>query len=350
MRTYNTAAIYYHKFRLVHKETEYAFVDAAAAALFTACKIEDTLKKSREILCAAHNLRVTPAEYLTPDDSIFEAPSKAIIGLERLMLEASGFDYRNRYPQKYLFKLAKKCHFDKDVVRTGYRMMLDLYRTFAPLRSTSAAMAFACLELATRIMDKQQENWKIKGAPKHGTWMIYRHEIMEIMLDLLDLYTHFQKSSIIGPLYPIDTFINVRIALNQECEERKFARHTVWKDLKQNGMKANIKTPKTPITPVSPSDHRTSPATLSPRSSGSGRRGAGTRGQDGTVRFMLEASQAKREMTIVNQYFQTEYEEYEEEVEEPIRPATNDYRHRDVRDDRNGRNDRYERDFKRPRR
>jgi len=44
--------------------------DAAAAALFTACKIEDTLKKSRDILCAAYNLKVLLAEQLTPDDVV----------------------------------------------------------------------------------------------------------------------------------------------------------------------------------------------------------------------------------------------------------------------------------------
>jgi CTD kinase subunit beta len=74
VRTFNTAAIYYHKFRLVHKDNEYQYADAAAAALFTACKIEDTLKKSREILCAAYNLRVSPSEHLTPDDSVRVSP------------------------------------------------------------------------------------------------------------------------------------------------------------------------------------------------------------------------------------------------------------------------------------
>lgn len=44
--------------------------DAAAAALFTACKIEDTLKKSRDIICAAHNLRLPVNEHLSPDDSV----------------------------------------------------------------------------------------------------------------------------------------------------------------------------------------------------------------------------------------------------------------------------------------
>lgn len=44
--------------------------DAAAAALFAACKIEDTLKKSKEILCAAYNLKLSPAEQVTPDDAV----------------------------------------------------------------------------------------------------------------------------------------------------------------------------------------------------------------------------------------------------------------------------------------
>jgi uncharacterized membrane protein len=44
--------------------------DAAAAALFTACKIEDTLKKSRDIVCAAYNLKVSPSEHLSADDPV----------------------------------------------------------------------------------------------------------------------------------------------------------------------------------------------------------------------------------------------------------------------------------------
>ena len=70
IRTFSTAVSYFHKFRLVHKDTEYQYQDAAAAALLTACKIEDTLKKSREILCASHNLRVSPSDHLSSDDPV----------------------------------------------------------------------------------------------------------------------------------------------------------------------------------------------------------------------------------------------------------------------------------------
>ena len=70
IRTFNTAVIYYHKFRLLHADHEYNWADAAAAALFTACKIEDTLKKSKEILCAHWNLKVGPGESLSSDDPV----------------------------------------------------------------------------------------------------------------------------------------------------------------------------------------------------------------------------------------------------------------------------------------
>ena len=70
IRTFNTAVIYYHKFRLLHSDNEYNWADASAAALFTACKIEDTLKKSREILCANWNLKVGSGESLSSDDPV----------------------------------------------------------------------------------------------------------------------------------------------------------------------------------------------------------------------------------------------------------------------------------------
>ena len=74
---------------------------------------------------------------------MFEGPSKQIVGLERLMLESSGFDFRSHNPQKLLMKIAKEYGADRDTVgRTAYNMSIDLHRTFAPLKQTTATMAF----------------------------------------------------------------------------------------------------------------------------------------------------------------------------------------------------------------
>ena len=370
VRTFNTAVIYYHKFRLVHRDIEYQYVDAAAAALFTACKIEDTLKKSKDILCAAHNLKVSPSEHLTPDDSVgnessaiaiisltriqtFDMPSKTVIGLERLMLEASGFDYRNRHPQKYLIKLARECNLDKNVVRNAYDIMLDLYRTFAPLKQTSSTMCFACLDLSTRLLSKQTENMQPPKAPKYSKWCTSRAEVMETKLDLLDLYTHFQKNTVVGPSQNIEKFISIRIALNQEAEEARAQRYTEWAIPKPaNGGRSHLTTPATPATPASPAEtrlngnamngHGVSPS--SPRSGSSGRKAM----QEGTVRFMLDGERAKKEKETIAEYSKVEYEDYEIEVEEQVPPIINTEPSSNTGPNSNGRSHPRDRDRDRP--
>ncbi|KAJ9614654.1 RNA polymerase II C-terminal domain kinase beta subunit [Cladophialophora chaetospira] len=321
VRTFNTAVVYYHKFRLQHSDGEYSFVDASAAALFAACKIEDTLKKSRDILCAAHNLKAPRNEQLSPDDQVFEHQSRTIIGLERLMLEASGFDFRNRHPQDLLIKLLKHYGFQKTdpVVKLAYSISLDLYRTWAPLKHTTVALAFACLELAGRLLG--QEHDRVWTGRDYKQWKIERGMVMEPLLDLLELYTHHRSQSVIGPEFPVDRFLEVRIPLNQESEEKKIPRFSEWVDIEgqeMNGVNgygstANGAKSKT----VSPRDV-TSPRRASANAGGGAsaagagesrapgtpvagvRQRVGERGREGTVRFILNPDRERDEKAVVD--------------------------------------------------
>lgn len=69
VKTFATACTYYHKFRLHFRDAEYNFQDAALSALFVACKVEDTIKKSKDVLCAAYNIK-NPDKPTTPDDKV----------------------------------------------------------------------------------------------------------------------------------------------------------------------------------------------------------------------------------------------------------------------------------------
>lgn len=93
------------------------------------------------------------------------------------MLEASGFDFRNRYPQRLVLKIAKHYHVDRDAVgKTAYNTCLDLYRTFAPLKQTTPTMAIACVELSGRICEQHVQDLETgKGYKK---WRITRAEVM----------------------------------------------------------------------------------------------------------------------------------------------------------------------------
>ncbi|KAI9816327.1 MAG: RNA polymerase II C-terminal domain kinase beta subunit [Phylliscum demangeonii] len=227
VRTFDTAVVYYHKFRLSHPDHEYYYYDVAGAALFAACKVEDTLKKSKDILCAAYNLKLAPADQLSTDNSIFEAHSRTIIGLERLMLEASGFDFRNRYPQKVLMKLIKQHQVHKSAIgRTAFEISVDLYRTIAPLKQTSSTMALACLDLAARIHCSSLEKLSAPTKFDYWRWGSGRDEVMETLLDILDLYTHHRNYGSVAQRHPLDAFLAIRIQLNHEADARHYPRYT----------------------------------------------------------------------------------------------------------------------------
>ncbi|KAF1937372.1 cyclin-like protein [Clathrospora elynae] len=316
IRTFNTAVIYYHKFRLLHPDHEYNWADAAAAALFTACKIEDTLKKSKEILCAHWNLKVAPGEGLSSDDPRFENHSKLIIGLERLMLESASFDFRNRYPQKLMVKLARALKFDANrEAKTTWNLSIDLYKTFAPLKQSSPTMAIACLELAARLHGKDTARFVDAGLVRYNKWATSRAEVMETLLDLLDLYTHHRSATSVGPLYTLEHFINIRIGLNQEASAANIPRYALYAsesasdaESTTNGIK-----PRNGIDPTSPLTPAT-PATLSPGTDLHPKSAIGIRGQNGTVRFMLDAARAHDERAEVDKFHKVEEEEYEVEV------------------------------------
>lgn len=133
----------------------------------------------------------------------------------------------------------------------------------------------------------------------------------ETMLDLLELYTHNRSLTSIGPDFPLDLFLNIRIPLNQEADSKKFPRFTYWESKKSstnsvktsNGAKYNGDGPKAgrlanPLTPMAAHESRSK---------------AGERGREGTIRFMLYPEQAKAERETVAAYFKVEMEEYEED-------------------------------------
>ena len=87
---------------------------------------------------------------------MFEIPSKTVIGLERLILEASGFDFRSRHPNRLVIKFAKYNGFeDAPFGRIASNMCIDLYRTFIPLKQTTPVMALACVVLTAKLLGQE---------------------------------------------------------------------------------------------------------------------------------------------------------------------------------------------------
>lgn len=307
VRSFDTACTYFHKFRLNFRDAEYNYQDAALASLFVACKVEDTIKKSKEILAAAYNVK-TPEKATTPDDKIFDSPGKIIICLERLILETIGFDFRTRYPQKLLVKVVRNIlgkEDGKEFFTTAYDMCIDMYKTFVPIKRTTFSMVMAIVEL-TALMREEHVEKVHEFAAKRPQY--HRGAVMETMLDILDLYAQHYKSTKLGSQFDLNKIIDIKIRLNNDLEKAAEPRYLL------HCSRCEAEDPQ-PSTPAS----ATSPVTTSNMiGDASGRRTA--RGQDGTMRFVFDPESARREQETVRDHFHEEFEEYEIEVEEPIPP------------------------------
>ena len=240
------------------------------------------------------------------------------------MLEASAFDFRGRHPQQLTIKLLKYygLHGTSAVSKTAFRVSLDLYRTFAPLKQTTATMAFASLELAGRLHDEHIE--AVETGADYAKWNVGRAEVMgkrgaartaiiqntntstETLLDLLELYTHYQKLTVAGPDFTVDAFLNVRIPLNDELNEKRLPRYTTYIDrkpqtssngtAKTNGADAKSKDQ------VSPKDGTASDREGNTVNGNGIKPRVGERGRDGTIRFMLNPDREQEEKKVVEEY------------------------------------------------
>ncbi|KAH9870922.1 hypothetical protein J1614_006494 [Plenodomus biglobosus] len=215
-----------------------------------------------------------------------------------------------------MVKLARALGFDaNNQARTAWNLSIDLYRTFAPLKQTSPTLAIACLELAARLHAMDATRYIDTGEVRYSKWATSRAEVMETLLDLLDLYTHHRGLTSVGPLYTLEHFISIRIALNQEASAAQIPRYTLYASEVTSAAESttNGSKPRNGIDPTSPLTPAT-PGTASPGMNQPPKSAIGVRGQDGTVRFMLDAARARDERAEVDKYHRIEEEEYEVEV------------------------------------
>src|SRR5271156_6791666 len=89
-----------------------------------------------------------------------EDQRKKIIVLERHVLETAAFDFRSQHPQPYIIKFTKfmeraNLTFDivpQDLALLAWKIALDGYRTFAPLKYPPHILALAHITLSTLLI------------------------------------------------------------------------------------------------------------------------------------------------------------------------------------------------------
>ncbi len=95
-----------HRFYATRNLQAHPTDDVAVACILVASKVEETVRKIKEILLSAtYILRNVELTWDHPD---IDAYKKRIMVLERSVLESSVFDFNMAHPHKYLIKIVKQ--------------------------------------------------------------------------------------------------------------------------------------------------------------------------------------------------------------------------------------------------
>lgn len=246
-RTASTAQLLYHRFHLFYSPSDFVTHEVALACLAVAAKVNDTPKKSREIILTSYALRYpelarTPAiataaavaaaaasksgaakasdtstdsasMTLHPpsfaalsvvsesdvDAGALEKERRRIVAVEALILQSVSFDMhmRPRTTLSLTLKIAKKWNIEKRLAFLAWKVASDIHRTYAPLCYPPSTLALACLYTAALISPLDTASLSIvthfqpTGVEREWEKQLRAkvEDVEEVVHTLLDLYT-----------------------------------------------------------------------------------------------------------------------------------------------------------------
>ncbi|PWN20024.1 hypothetical protein BCV69DRAFT_313227 [Microstroma glucosiphilum] len=156
----------------------------ALAALFLACKLNDTPKKARDLIVASYAIRYPDLVKLGRDPSssasgaanrreqlqqlalasvqesdvdaqMLDSERNKVLSLERTLLEEFGYDFKIRHGvesvSRGILKLGRAWGADKDFIQDAWQLASDVHRTSAPLLYPPIILSLSALLTASLL-------------------------------------------------------------------------------------------------------------------------------------------------------------------------------------------------------
>lgn len=185
------------------------FKEIACASLLVASKIEDTPKRSKDIITALQSLKGSLPVSKLEDTRIH------VLSLERHILETLGFDFRQTSPQYYVIKMCKDLKIPRVVAKVAWTISTDAFATKIYLYIPSHTVALACIIMAAKL-SKDDSLFPLDSSRFYST----RYKTNSALLELLDLYIDRNSPMLQLPSHPsfkdyMETFFEFRTDINR---------------------------------------------------------------------------------------------------------------------------------------
>ncbi|KAG2185933.1 hypothetical protein INT43_002371 [Umbelopsis isabellina] len=218
--TISTAQALYHRFYLFYSIRTYSPNDISITAIYVASKIEETIKKLRDIFVVIHSVKHPESKELDPEQ-VSEERRRRIIGYEKLMLETLCFDFQIRHPYEVMVKFVKYINVHQDidgreVARKAYMLLVDSYKTPLCLEYPAHSIAAGAIWLADLLLKDEAANFQ--GLDKTKPWdLVFRtrlDDMEDVCHQILDLYIQTSSDQ------DMQRYTRIKIQLNQEGQRR----------------------------------------------------------------------------------------------------------------------------------
>ncbi|CAO3668758.1 unnamed protein product [Rhizopus stolonifer] len=217
-KTISTSQALYHRFYLYYSIKEYSPQDISIACLFVASKIEETIKKLKDIFVAVHSVKHPESKELDPEQ-ISEDRRRKILSYEKLVLETICFNFQLRHPYEYIIKFTKWIKSthpsvdDKQLAKRAYGIAVDSYKTPICIEYPPHTIAVGCIYLATLFMTEQDKILK-ELIEWDQSFLSRMEDIEDVAQQILDLYIST------NPRHDAGKYTRFKILLNEQAQKR----------------------------------------------------------------------------------------------------------------------------------
>ncbi|KAJ2448489.1 RNA polymerase II C-terminal domain kinase beta subunit [Coemansia sp. RSA 2424] len=170
-RTISTAQLLIHR-TYIHRSTPpVASSDLATACLFVAAKMEETIKRLRDILAHSYINSLsqnggTPIDAQSVPATVTDKMRPNVLAGEQYIMDAIGFDFRTTHAHLLYVKLAKLAGVPRaNIAVDGWTILSDSYFTTLPVQYPSLVIAAGALCLAWNLCS---------GSPRTGNTQVFQ--------------------------------------------------------------------------------------------------------------------------------------------------------------------------------